>query len=211
MSKDSTASSGGEGTSVDVLKLIGGIPRICMFLGELTGSLQHYPRGRSVVCKTRVKGCKFCGLFPQRFFAYAPGRVYRQASDQWIPTVLQVTSNAWQTLRGRNVRGEVWELEKEAREDNRGPVNVRYLTTVEDSQIGPAFNIEPALQRMLDAVELHLGQEDPTTPKVKVQAITLDDPELRKFARPTERPVETQPAKKSLKEMIEERARANGK
>jgi hypothetical protein len=91
--------------------------------------------------------------------------------------------------------------------DGRGAVNVRFLTKVDPEKVGPSFDIEPILRKVLDTTELFLGQEDPAPPHILAEVIQIDDSELRKFASPTEAPKETQEKKKTWAEMRAEMER----
>ena len=75
-------------------------------------------------------------------------------------------------------------MEKAPREDNRGMVTAQFLGQIPEDQVGPVFLIEPSLRRLLDAVDLYLGQEDPTPPRVEAEIIKIDLPEVKAFAQP---------------------------
>jgi hypothetical protein len=102
--------------------------------------------------------------------------------------VIQATSNLEEQLRGRPIRGEVWELTRTWRKDKRGPVTGAYLLTLPEEELTPGRDVKPVLQRVFATEDVSLDQKNPNPPRVFDSEVRIENPALRKLVRPTSPP-----------------------
>jgi hypothetical protein len=105
--------------------------------------------------------------------AYLDQRVQR-----WDPWVLQITSNLEFRLRGRELRGERWNLWRDPGRGKTGEVCGEYLDRVAVEKLPPSFSIVTPLQRTLATVQLFLGAPNPIPVPLILDLFKVDLPAI---------------------------------
>lgn len=194
---------------VRVLSVKTGFPMVVRFLDQIQGLDTHW-KGRTVPCD----GPGECPATLHRtgviWKGYAPVEVWEKDKELWRPWVLEVTSCLEERLRGRNIRGETWALERDDNGKGKRSVLVGvYCETVDPNDIRPTFEILPVLLRIYNCSSLRLGVKNLLPGKVMLSVTHGKPPALPKqFETPTEPsndPAEVEKMAKAL-EIIRKRA-----
>jgi len=86
------------------------IPLVVRFLGPVMGLETHWKSSRTIPCP----GVDTCPPALHRlgtiWRGYSAAESWDDAAHVWRPSVLEVTECLEETLRGRDLRGEVWAL-----------------------------------------------------------------------------------------------------
>lgn len=147
-----------------------------LFCGPLAGLLVHRFQGRPVGCP----GEGSCPTAHHRsrtlWYGYAPARVWRAQQQDWAACVIEVTEALEELLHGRQLRGELWMLQRDTQRKKTGPVTGVYLETRADQDTPPPFDLAPALYRLYHTNALALGVPNPVPAKVVLPVARLAPP-----------------------------------
>jgi hypothetical protein len=115
--------------------------------------------------------------------------------------VLEVTESLEETLRGRELRGEVWALSRTEERGRSSPVVGIYCETVADRTLSEPFDVTPVLLRLFHVNALNLGTRNPTPPRVLLPAVPGPAPtlpaDLQRAASAQQTPEQIEAAKKA--------------
>jgi hypothetical protein len=157
-------------------------------LGPYVGLLTHFSPGKTVACF----GDGTCPPTTHRLRVIWKGYL---ACDQWLedqgvykPGVLEVTEGLEHYLRGRVIRGEVWNLSKPGGRKN-SPVVALFSERAPESELRPAFSVEEFLVAFYHSTELTLGVPNPIPPKLMLEALPGKAPKIMEHLQ-TETPQE---------------------
>lgn len=121
-------------------------PLTVLFLGPYRGHLEHW-KGESETFPCDAPACKACDKgIRQDFYAYAAANVYDPSFRRWVPAVVQLTACAEELLRGRALRGTVWELRRAPGRGKLGKVSCRFLDSRDPGVVPEEFDVRPSLK-----------------------------------------------------------------
>lgn len=193
-----------DGDSVRVLSVPIGAPVIVRFLGPVQGLLLHWHGGRSVPCQ----GTGDCPPTVHRsrtlWRGYGAVEGWDEAWSKWRPAVLEVTEGLEEYLRGRTLRGEVWQLVRDGALGKRAPVEGAYCETQEDQAVSPWFDPLPVLQRFYHTTSIVLGALNPLPPRTSLPAVSGPAPNLPVGLRPAPAEEMSPQRHRRMKDMVEE-------
>jgi len=180
----------------------------CCFAGPVLGILTHWHGGKSYACG----GVEHCHPTIHKargpWKGYAPVRVWQPRTETWKPFVLEVTEHLEEELRGRDLRGEVWELTRRDAKKKNSPVDGLFLELRSDPQLLVEFSVIIPLQRMYHQIELDLGTPNPLPAKLVLVETAAAAPAK---PAPTAAPPADRPTEKQLEQLRELRAGLAGK
>ncbi len=136
------------------------------FLGPYHGLLTHYAKGGSAVC-----GGEECKSPLHRveatWKAYAAVERWNPETQTWQPNVLEITNNLADYFAGRNLRGEVWSIERVGKSSKKTKVQGQYLETIAQVALSLPFDLLPIVKRFYGVSALpSWGAANPMPPKV---------------------------------------------
>lgn len=178
-------------------------PVAVRFLGPLLGLNTHWHSGRSIPCP----GPADCPASIHRtrtvYKAYAPVESWDGACKVWRPSVLEATEHLEETLRGRQLRGQVWILSRASERGKTDPVIGIFCEELAESAVSKPFDIVPVLLRFFHVSTLNLGVANPLPPKLVLEAVAGAPPNLPQDLLPVE-PVEpTAEERAKLREQLQ--------
>jgi hypothetical protein len=155
-----------------------------IFLGPYSGQIEHWSSNRTFACP----GGEVCRTSHAKYrvdwYAYAPVAYLDLRTNAYAPWVLQITSNLEFRLKGRELRGQVWDL---ARVPNRGKSAELLGELVEikpQDSVPPEFSIRPPLERLFGKGRLYLGSCNPTPPPLILEEFAVENPAVAKEKEP---------------------------
>lgn len=186
-------------------------PIVVRFLGPYLGMLTHWRSGRSVPCD----GPDECPTSLHRlgtiWKGYCPVQLWEEVGRVWRPHVLEVTETLEELLRGRELRGEVWNLWRSQDKGARGSVTGLFCESHADRQLSKSFDILPVLLRLFHRSTLKLGHANPLPPRVVLEAQSGDAPtlpaEIAASAAPIDMEKQRAEARETWRRLREEQAR----
>jgi len=176
--------SGGNGPGngvrviVDTWSTRVGYVDVVRFLASLQGLLTHYDRGGSVACTEPEAKCVICKRLPTRWKGYAPAERWDEQAQHWQPVVYEATSGWEETIRGRNLRGEVWQLGKVKAGGRHAALKGLLVEQLDPSTVRRPFDIEPVLCRLYNVTSLNLGVVNVTQPRHAEEVMDTTPPRL---------------------------------
>jgi hypothetical protein len=142
-----------------------GRPITTLILGPCWGALVHH-RGKTqapLLCQGEACPKGACKA-PTNWKGYWPAEIWLMDMQEWIPCVLETTSNAAHLLAQRNVRGEVWEWRKDGA-DKTSPMTGRLIERFGEHECGPVFDVSPIIMRFYRVMTLPESVANPVPPK----------------------------------------------
>ena len=162
---------------VRVLSVPEGIPICVRFLGPILGLDTHWKNG--------TKPCPGEDECPPTIHrlgiiwrGYAPVESWENSRQVWRPWVLEVTEALEETLRGRQLRGETWLLERTREKGRTAAVIGVYCEAMLPDDVRPGFDVEPVLRRIFHCGKLRLGTRNPVPAKVMLEVMPGKPPVL---------------------------------
>lgn len=173
-------------SAVRVLSVPAGPPVVVRFLDKLSGLLTHHNGKKPFDCKGEGK-CP-AGLHRLRLIykGYSPVELWDPAQQLWIPTVLEVTEHLEEMLRARSLRGEVWLLSRGENAKPNSPVKGLFCERQLSAKVSKPFDMLPVLLRLYHTDSLLLGASNPLPPKVMLQPVQGEAPNLPEEILPQE-------------------------
>lgn len=151
-------------------------PLVVLFAAALQGLLVHRHQSRPHACPGEASCPPVIHRSRTLWYGYAPVYVWRTGRDDWHAGVLEVTEALEEVLRGRQLRGELWMLERSAARRKTGPVSGVLLEQRGDVATPAPFDIRAPLQRLYHTTDLALGAENPLPRKLVMAAVKLAPP-----------------------------------
>ncbi len=171
---------------VQVLSIKTGVPVVVRFLSGYGGILTHYAGKVPTWCA----GPGVCPATEHKkkliWKGYAPVHSWLKSAGQWQPDVLEITERLEEVLRGRDLRGEVWLLERRGEGHKSDPLFGAFCSRADLSEIGPTFDPLPVVQRLYHAPALQFGAANPMPPKVLLPNVAGVAPVLPRQLEGTE-------------------------
>ncbi len=107
---------------------------------------------------------------------YAPVRWYNPSGDWWIPAALELSECLEELVRGRQLRGEVWEVYRAAGKRRTRPIQGRYVETRPATGLWDSFDIVPVVQRRYHSAPIVWDVPNPIVPRVILPVETAPGP-----------------------------------
>lgn len=158
------------------------------FLGPLYGLHTHWHAGRSVPCPGPVTcppPIHKAGVISK---FYAAVESWSVKDKLWKPWCLEATEALEEQLRGRELTGEVWCLERREAKKSAGELVGTYCETQKLGTYPPEFDFEPVLLRLYRVATLNLGVPSLIPAKLTLKASEGPEPQLPPHLRPRSRP-----------------------
>lgn len=128
---------------------------IIRFLGPVRGILTHWSKKRPLACPGPLSCPTTVHRSRAEWKGYAPAEQWRDAKQDWLPCVFEVTENLWRDLQTHQLRGQLWKI---ARELVKPPRTTRVVGELAEEHNGdlfpPAFSIEAAIWRLYGTKEI---------------------------------------------------------
>jgi hypothetical protein len=147
-------------------------PLTVRFLAGYRGILSHWYSHRGRACKGRGACPQEWHKVPPIWYGFAPVERWEPVLRKWIPTVLEITASLEHSLRGRELRGEMWALLRKVGKKDRGEVIGTYLETL--PKVRPAFDVFPVLEIAYGYGDFLIDLPNPVPPPLILEA--SDDP-----------------------------------
>lgn len=163
---------------VHVLSVPENIPVTVRFLAGYQGLDTHWRSGRTIPCPGPDECLSSMHKSGIIWKGYAPVEAWEELGRLWVPFVLEVTESLEEQLRGRDLRGEVWTLFRVQKNGRTDPVAGIYCERLAEGKLSPAFDVKPVLLRLFHVSELRLGRANPLPPKIMLEAVAGDAPNL---------------------------------
>lgn len=179
--------SPGKVRAVEVLSVEANGVYIVRFLGGYDGTMMHWLSGRGEGRRSHpCPGVNACAAGMHRnlllWKGYAPVEVWDGTDLQWYVQVLEITENLELLLRGRDLRGEEWGLERPQPTRKRTPVQGRFITRLTTDMLRPEFDFRPIVQRIYRDEPISWGVPNPIAPRVFMEPAGEDRPEFLRHA-----------------------------
>lgn len=142
-----------------------GVVVVC-FLGAYRGLLTHWKNGEPIPCIGEADCPDAMHKIRPTWKGYAPVRWYNPAGDWWIPAVLEMSECFEELVRGRQLRGEVWEVFRSAGRRKTRPIQGRFLEARPLVGLWDTFDMVPVLQRRYHTATLLLDVPNPVVPRL---------------------------------------------
>lgn len=146
-----------------------------LFCGPYEGLFTHHVHKRSYVCDGASKcnpGLHKTGVI---WKGYAPSRIWDARARHWYAGVFEVTEFLEETLRTRDLPGEIWWVKREDPRKKNSPIVGSFLERCVNPQLCEPFDVRPALYRMYHVAELDLGVPNPIAPRIFLPPISAED------------------------------------
>lgn len=163
---------------VEVLSVKTGIPVVVRFLAGYQGILTHYSRSGPVWCPGPGECPSTVHKGKLIWKGYAAVQQWLRAGRQWQPDVLEITERLEEVLRGRDLRGEVWLLERKGAGHPSDPLFGAFCSRADLVELGPSFDPLPVVQRVYHSTALRFGAPNPMPPKILLPNVTGSAPVL---------------------------------
>jgi hypothetical protein len=147
---------------------------IVAFAGPYRGLMMHWRQGGSVPCLPEPDCPQATHKSGSTWKAYAPCRQWDHAIGCWIPFALEITEALEETLRGRDLRGEVWRLSRARKKKKPGAVQGVLEERRDDPSLMVAFDVRQVIERRYHCGPLLWDIPNPVHPKLTVE--TTDAP-----------------------------------
>jgi hypothetical protein len=122
--------------------------------------------------------------------------------------VLELTSNAEEYIRARDLRGEVWAWDREGERGKRAPVFGAFCERADIDLLRPAFDIEPILLRFFNARSIRLDIPNPTPSRVYLEPVAGSPPSLpASMGGETERIASPEEVRETFRKLREQAAK----
>jgi hypothetical protein len=139
---------------------------IVAIAGPIRGLMMHWRAGGSVPClpepdcpaSIHRSGCIWKG--------YAPCRQWDHGLGAWKPYALEVTEALEETLRGRDLPGEIWRLSRVRLKKRAGSVHGILEERREDAALRVAFDVRAIIERRYHCGPLVWDVPNPVVPKL---------------------------------------------
>jgi hypothetical protein len=180
------------------------------FLAGIKGLVTHYQGKRSVACL----GEKDCPptthrLKPVHKF-YGPCETWDGLRHVWRPGVLEVTEHLEEQLRHRELRGEVWLLDRTGKSMRQSLVTGLFCERLPEEQVSQAFDIVPVLQRFYRVTTLLLGVPSPLPARLLLSDVAGPAPRLPEQLSPQAQAEPTPEQWEQFRRRIDSNPRAYG-
>ncbi len=159
------------------------------FLGPYRGLITHWVRGESVACLGEADCADAIHRIRPTWKGYAPVRWHNPAGDWWIPAVLEITECFEELIRGRQIRGEIWEVFRGAGKRRTRPVMGRFVEARPQATLWATFDITRVVQRRYHVDRLVWDIPNPVVPRVILPVETGPSPMIRPAEGPAPRTV----------------------
>jgi hypothetical protein len=147
------------------------------FLDAIRGLPTHFYSGRSVPCQGQeCLPAAHKGRQVWKF--YGPGEVWEPGPKLWRPWVLEITENLEEQLRGLQLRGQVWALERSGKTPKKSVVTGMYCETLDERSVPRPFDVESVLMRFFRVATLNLGLPSPIPPRLLLSPREGKEPQL---------------------------------
>lgn len=168
---------------------------IC-FAGPIEGVLTHWPHAHSVLC-AGVDDCpKSLHSGKTIWKGFAAGWVWDRLSRTWFPVAQEITECLEEIMRGRDLVGEVWLLERKGKGRKNDPVMGRFLERRDEPELCTPFNVRLCVERSYHTSRVRWGVANPLPAKTMVDPIAVRGPrapddwtppeEVKKREKPTQ-------------------------
>lgn len=118
------------------------------FLSEMDTLFAHPGEQRPSACPgAGVCPPSFCHKAGKRFYGYAAAERWRDAYEDWLPCVLEITEGLWRRLVGRRLRGEVWTIWRGPSQWSKKEVTGEHVDTIDDSRLRRDVDVYTVVQR----------------------------------------------------------------
>jgi hypothetical protein len=177
---------------VTVLRVPSTVPTIVRFLGPIRGMITHWPgRGHSIHCPG-VNDCP-SGVHRLRICwkGYAAVEHWDHASGLWWCRVLEVTEALEEILHKRDLRGEVWILNRQGSKKRNEPVTGLLSERLPSATLRQPFAIEDVLRKVYSVEKLLLDVPNPVPGRLILSASTDPCPLAELDGSPTHERVAT--------------------
>lgn len=173
---------------VQVLSVPVNLPVCVRFLGPVLGLDTHWRSGRTIPCP----GPDECPVSLHRtaliWKGYGPVEAWESSCRHWRSFVLEVTESLEEDLRGRDLRGEVWQLHRMQKSGKTDPVAGIFCERLPEHSLSKTFDIVPVLLRLFHVPRLTLGTRNPMPPKVVIEPVEGNPPNLPLELQQAEKP-----------------------
>jgi len=152
---------------------------IVRLLAPPRGIITHWvpgkPRGRSVACPGRLHCLTAIHRQRSTWKGYCPAQLRRDGKPAvWVPCVIEITEFMFSLLKGQDVRGQVWRMERVIMKRNVSRVEGEQIAVSHPELLPPAWSIEPTLAKVYGTSEIELDV-DPVIPACLQAAVQPDD------------------------------------
>lgn len=161
--------------TVEVLPVRANTEHTVRFLAGYFGLLTHWMGKHSIPCPGVDKCPESVHRRDQTWKGYAAVERYELASSVWVPYVLEITEALEHSLRGRQLRGEVWFLERPQPGKKKCPVLGQYLERQSLEWLRQPFDINDVLRVVYHNRPYVLGVANPIPPRLCVE-VSVDGP-----------------------------------
>lgn len=164
------------GDPVRILSVPPGPTLSLLFLAPYRGVSMHWVQGRTRPCL----GAEVCPdawhRIPPIYYAFAAAEVWRTDASAWIPVVLEITAKLEEQLRGRSLRGEIWQLARRTAKGRGAAVDGQYVDRLHEDQVSPAFPIAEVLQAFWRVEGAVLDVPNPSPARIVLPAVARAAP-----------------------------------
>jgi len=165
---------------------LGGLVSV-RFLGPIRGLPTHHTKKGTMPCEGEGLCPQSNHRLPQVWKFYGACEYWIHSLAMWRPACIEATELLEESLRGRELRGEVWLLTREGQSKRHCRMVGTFCERLSDVALSPDFDIEPVLVRLFGVTNLLLGMPSPKPLRVMLSDVRAPGPRL---------PEELQPRKK---------------
>jgi hypothetical protein len=148
----------------------GGSHYVRLLAASYGGCFTHYLKDRGEYCAG--PGCMFaCQKLRKIWRGYGAADYWDDASQLWIPTVLELTETLELDFRDKWRRGQVWKILTPHKQGKKNlGKSAKLLEQLDPGKIPHEFDIVPALLNTFHIFEIDLTHKNPMPPRVLVAA-----------------------------------------
>ncbi len=140
-------------------------PITVCFASEIDGVLTHWPRGRSELCA----GEGACPASVHRghtvWKGFAAGWQWDRTEKLWIACVLEITECGEESLRGLELVGAVYEMERKGRGRKNDPVQLKFVQQRDEAELNTGFPFHRVVERAYHTDHCLWGVPNPLPPR----------------------------------------------
>lgn len=167
---------GGAGKPVHVLRVpADGLHRV-VFLADYLGQVEHWDRSRTFACPGGAECAARHGKYRVDWYAYAPVAYLDSRTRRYDPWVLQITACLEFALRGRPLRGTVWDLARAPGHGSKGEVIGEMVEQWGEDRLPKPFAVVPVLEKIFGVGRVFLGTPNPLPEPVTVDEWVIEAP-----------------------------------
>jgi hypothetical protein len=164
---------------------------VVRFLGEISGLLMHFRKKPGpLYCRGHECPTSIHGKLRAEWRGYAAVQLWRDDKHQdWVPTVVELTTHFWGLIHDQELRGQSWQLFREVNERGKLQVVGRKLDAIAERSLPNPHPILPCLWRIYGTKDIELGQEPAIPPAELVEPVKGSRPPLPTRRRKVEEPI----------------------